>query len=75
MHFFQKNHGVFVRREITMHKKGRKFRVFWHEATIRSHTVPLSWNFVSKGGQRCATGDVNHPPGRAGKRARRRRAE
>ena len=60
MIFFQKNYGVFVRLSITMRKKGRKFWVFWHEVTIRP-IRSLSWNFVSKGGPRCATGDVIHP--------------
>ncbi len=35
--FFQKKCGVFSRLAISMRKNGRKFRVFWHEATIRSH--------------------------------------
>ena len=61
---------MFVRREITMHKKARKFWVFCHEATIRSHPVPLSWNFVSKGGLRRATGDAIHPAERGSVRRR-----
>ena len=37
MIFFKKNHGVFVRRGITMHKNGGKFREFWHASTIRAN--------------------------------------